>query len=99
VTTFTVTHRITLGLVTLGLVHVPQQMVEAIITLSIVFIAAEIIHTLRKVEGITSRAPWIVAFVFGLLHGFGFAGALKCDRLTVGTHSSGLAVLQHRCGS
>ncbi|MFS8063698.1 MAG: HupE/UreJ family protein [Luteimonas sp.] len=45
--------------------------------MSIVFVAAEIIHARRGAVGITERAPWIVAFVFGLLHGFGFAGALS----------------------
>lgn len=47
------------------------------IALSIVFVAAEIVHARRGVKGITARAPWVVAFVFGLLHGFGFAGALS----------------------
>jgi hydrogenase/urease accessory protein HupE len=77
VTAFTVAHSITLGLATLGFVHMPSPPVEAVIALSIVFVAAEIIHTRRGWEGITARAPWIVAFTFGLLHGFGFAGALS----------------------
>ena len=46
------------------------------IALSIVFVAAEILRARRGEEGLTARAPWIVAFTFGLLHGFGFAGAL-----------------------
>jgi hypothetical protein len=101
-------HSITLGLATLGFVRVPAAPVEAVIALSIVFVASEIprrplapsdereadglggapasgtasVHppTPRGGEGgaqsLTARAPWIVAFVFGLLHGFGFAGAL-----------------------
>ena len=77
VTAFTVAHSITLVLATLGFVHVPQGPVEAVIALSIVFVAAEIIHTRRGMPGITARAPWLVAFTFGLLHGFGFAGALS----------------------
>jgi hydrogenase/urease accessory protein HupE len=77
VTAFTVAHSITLALATLGFVHVPSKPVEATIALSIVFVAAEIIYLRRGREGITSRAPWIVAFTFGLLHGFGFAGALS----------------------
>jgi hydrogenase/urease accessory protein HupE len=77
VTAFTVAHSITLGLATLGFVHVPSAPVEAIIALSIVFVAAEIVHARRGVVGLTERAPWIVAFTFGLLHGFGFAGALS----------------------
>lgn len=77
ITAFTVAHSITLGLATLGFIHVPQPPIEAIIALSIVFVAAEIIHTRRGVTGITARAPWIVAFAFGLLHGLGFASALS----------------------
>ena len=77
ITAFTLAHSITLGLATLGFIHVPSQPVEALIALSIVMVAAEIIHTRRGIEGITARAPWIVAFSFGLLHGFGFAGALS----------------------
>jgi len=50
--------------------------VEAIIALSIVFVAAEVVHGHRGKPGLTARAPWVVAFAFGLLHGFGFAGAL-----------------------
>jgi HupE / UreJ protein len=46
------------------------------IALSIVSVAAEIVHGLRGNPGLTARAPWVVAFTFGLLHGFGFAGAL-----------------------
>jgi hydrogenase/urease accessory protein HupE len=76
VTAFTVAHSITLGLAALGFVHVPQAPVEAIIALSIVFVATEILHAQQGREGITARAPWLVAFTFGLLHGFGFAGAL-----------------------
>lgn len=77
VTAFTVAHSITLVAATLGLVHVPVAPVEAIIALSIVFVATEIVHSRRGRDGITARAPWIVAFIFGLLHGFGFAGALS----------------------
>jgi hydrogenase/urease accessory protein HupE len=77
VTAFTVAHSITLGLAALGFVHMPQAPVEAVIALSIVFIAAEIVHGHRGREGITAKSPWIVAFVFGLVHGFGFAGALS----------------------
>ena len=77
VTAFTVAHSITLALATLGFVHVPSAPVEAVIALSIVFVAAETIHAQKGREGITVRQPWIVAFAFGLLHGFGFAGALS----------------------
>jgi hydrogenase/urease accessory protein HupE len=76
VTAFTIAHSITLAAATLGLVHVPSKPVEAAIALSIVFVAAEIVHRLRGREGLTAQMPWIVAFTFGLLHGLGFAGAL-----------------------
>ena len=77
VTAFTVAHSITLGLAALGFVHVPQSPVEAVIALSIVFVAAEIVHGWQGREGIAAQAPWLIAFAFGLLHGFGFAGALS----------------------
>jgi hydrogenase/urease accessory protein HupE len=77
ITAFTVAHSITLAAATLGLVHVPTKPVEAVIALSIVFVAAEIVRGLRGHEGVTARLPWIVAFTFGLLHGLGFAGALS----------------------
>jgi hydrogenase/urease accessory protein HupE len=77
VTAFTVAHSITLAGATLGFVHVPQQPVEACIALSIVFVAAEIVHARQGWQGLTERWPWIVAFTFGLLHGFGFASALR----------------------
>jgi hydrogenase/urease accessory protein HupE len=74
VTAFTVAHSLSLAGATLGWVHVPQPPVEACIALSIVFVAAEI---LRRRTGLTAKFPWVVAFTFGLLHGFGFAGALS----------------------
>jgi hydrogenase/urease accessory protein HupE len=77
VTAFTVAHSITLALATLGYMHVPSAPVEAAIALSIVFVAAEIVHARQGREGLAARAPWLVAFAFGLLHGFGFAGALR----------------------
>jgi len=77
VTAFTVAHSITLALATLGFVHVPSKPVEATIALSIVFVASEIVHRREGRSGIATQSPWIVAFCFGLLHGFGFAGALN----------------------
>jgi hydrogenase/urease accessory protein HupE len=76
VTAFTVAHSITLAAATLGLVHVRPMPVEAVIALSIVFVATEIVHGEQGRIGLTERRPWIVAFTFGLLHGLGFAGAL-----------------------
>lgn len=76
VTAFTIAHSITLALATLGVIHVPGPPVEAIIALSIVFVASEIVQQQRGREGLASTRPWLVAFSFGLLHGLGFAGAL-----------------------
>jgi hydrogenase/urease accessory protein HupE len=77
ITAFTLAHSITLAASALGLVHVPQRAVEAMIALSIVFVAAEILNARKGRVGLAARAPWLVAFAFGLLHGFGFAGALS----------------------
>ena len=77
VTAFTVSHSITLTAATLGYVHVPQSPVEAVIALSIVFVACEIVRGYQGRSGLTARWPWIVALTFGLLHGLGFAGALS----------------------
>jgi hydrogenase/urease accessory protein HupE len=76
VTAFTLAHSITLAAATLGLVDVPGPPVEAAIALSIVLVAVEIVHARRGIPSLTARWPWLVAFCFGLLHGFGFAGAL-----------------------
>ncbi len=76
ITAFTVAHSITLGMATLGFVRVPPSAVEAVIALSIVFIAAELVYATRGAATLTTRYPWIAAFGFGLLHGLGFAGAL-----------------------
>ena len=76
ITAFTVAHSITLAAATLGIVEFPQAPVEAVIALSIVFVASEIIHSSRGRPGLTEQRPWVIAFTFGLLHGFGFAGAL-----------------------
>lgn len=84
VTAFTVSHSVTLTLATLGYVHVPPPPVEAVIALSIVFVAAEILRDRRGCAGLTARAPWIVAFAFGLMHGLGFAGGLSDIGLPAG---------------
>ncbi len=76
ITAFTLAHSVTLALATLGVVHIPGPPVEAVIALSIVFVAAETLHAQGGRPGLTARWPWVVAFTFGLLHGFGFAGAL-----------------------
>jgi len=79
ITAFTVAHSVTLAAATLDFVHVPSAPVEAIIALSIMFLATELARRYfnpSKELTLTERYPWVVAFVFGLLHGFGFAGAL-----------------------
>lgn len=76
ITAFTIAHSITLAMATLGFVNAPQAPVEAVIALSILFLSVELIKQKKGKSDITLQAPWIVAFIFCLLHGFGFAGAL-----------------------
>jgi hydrogenase/urease accessory protein HupE len=77
ITAFTVAHSMTLALATLGVVRVPGPPVEASIALSILLLASEIVHVQNGRPSLTAQWPWLVAFSFGLLHGFGFAGALQ----------------------
>jgi len=77
ITAFTVAHSITLALATLGWLHVPGPPVEAVIALSIVFLALEILRHKDGQLRLSEQYPWIVCFSFGLLHGLGFAGALS----------------------
>jgi hydrogenase/urease accessory protein HupE len=77
ITAFTIAHSITLALATLGFVHVPGPPVEAAIALSILLLAVELVQMDRGRTGLSARWPWLVAFSFGLLHGFGFASALS----------------------
>ncbi|MEI6533840.1 MAG: HupE/UreJ family protein [Verrucomicrobiaceae bacterium] len=90
VTAFTISHSLTLTAATLGWVHIPPPPVEAMIALSIVFVAAEIIRQQRGIVGITAKAPWVVAFCFGLMHGLGFAGGLSEAGLPAGHIPSAL---------
>lgn len=76
VTAFTIAHSITLALATFGYVSMPPPPVETLIALSIVLVAVEAVRLRRGQRSIATRWPWMVAFAFGLLHGFGFAGAL-----------------------
>jgi len=77
ITAFTVAHSITLALASLGVARIPQAPVEAVIALSLVFLAAEILRQQRGQGSWVERNPWGVSFVVGLLHGLGFAGALR----------------------
>lgn len=76
ITSFTIAHSITLALATLGVMQAPGPPIEAAIALSILLLACEIVRLQRGEVSLTARRPWVVAFSFGLLHGFGFAGAL-----------------------
>jgi hydrogenase/urease accessory protein HupE len=76
VTAFTLAHSLTLGAAVLGYVPVDRAPVEAAIALSIVLLAREIVMGHRGSVHLVHRQPWMVAFIFGLLHGLGFAGAL-----------------------
>jgi hypothetical protein len=77
VTAFTLAHSLTLAGVTFGWLTLPSAPVEAAIALSIAFVAAEIIRAKAGRPGLMQRWPWLASFGFGLLHGFGFAGALR----------------------
>jgi hydrogenase/urease accessory protein HupE len=76
VTAFTVAHSITLAIATLGYAEAPVLPLNAAIALSILFLGPEIVRCWRGETSFTIRHPWVVAFAFGLLHGFGFASAL-----------------------
>ena len=76
VTAFTVAHSITLAVATLGYANAPALPLNAAIALSILFLGPEIVRVWRGETSFTIRHPWVVAFAFGLLHGFGFATAM-----------------------
>ena len=76
ITSFTVAHSVTLAVATLGWASAPLPPLNAAIALSILFLGPEIVRTWRGESSFTIRHPWVVAFAFGLLHGFGFASGL-----------------------
>lgn len=76
ISAFTLAHTITLALAVLGVVRVPSAPVEAMIAVSIVLVAVEVLRPPDAPSTLTQRKPWLVAFLFGLMHGLGFAGAL-----------------------
>lgn len=96
ITAFTAAHSITLALASLGFVHVPPGPTEAVIALSIVFMAVEIIHIRQGKFSFTEQSPWIVAMIFGLFHGLGFAGALS--EVGLPQHEIPLALLMFNVG-
>ena len=76
ITAFTVAHSITLAIATLGLASPPAAPLNAAIALSILFLGPEVVRRWRGETSLTIQHPWVVAFVFGLIHGFGFASTL-----------------------
>jgi hydrogenase/urease accessory protein HupE len=76
ITSFTLAHSLTLAAATLGLARAPVAPIEAAIAMSILFLGPEIVRHQRGGTSLTIRHPWVVAFIFGLLHGFGFASGL-----------------------
>ncbi|MBR1148108.1 HupE/UreJ family protein [Bradyrhizobium sp. AUGA SZCCT0431] len=96
VTAFTIAHSITLAAAALGFVNVPGPPLEATIALSIMLVAIEILNARRGKPSLTARLPWLVAFSFGLLHGFGFAGALA--EVGLPQHSIAVALLFFNIG-
>ena len=96
ITAFTIAHSLTLALATLGVVNVPSAPTEAIISLSIVFLACEIIRKHAGETVLTERYPWVVALFFGLFHGLGFAGALSA--VGVPQHEVPVALLMFNVG-
>ncbi|HEV8508540.1 MAG TPA: HupE/UreJ family protein [Chitinophagaceae bacterium] len=77
ITAFTIAHSITLALATMHIVKVSSAFTEAAIALSIVFLGIELVHHYQGKNGLAFKFPWLVSFVFGLLHGLGFASALS----------------------
>jgi len=77
ITAFTLAHTITLMLASLDLIHLSSKAVEATIALSIIFVAAEIVYAMRGKIHLSKKYPWLIAFGFGLIHGLGFASAIK----------------------
>jgi hypothetical protein len=76
ITSFTIAHSITLAIATLGYAQAPVDALNVLIAMSILFLGPEIVRRVRGQRSLTIDHPWIVAFAFGLLHGFGFASGL-----------------------
>jgi hypothetical protein len=96
ITSFTLAHSITLGIATLGYASVPLLPLNVVIALSILFLGPEIVRSWRGGTSLTIRHPWVVAFAFGLLHGFGFATGLT--NLGLREAEIPLALLLFNCG-
>ena len=76
ITSFTIAHSLTLAIATLGYATAPVELLNVLIAMSILFLGPEIIRRQQGQTSLTIRHPWVVAFAFGLLHGFGFASGL-----------------------
>ncbi|WP_374335019.1 HupE/UreJ family protein [Methyloversatilis sp.] len=96
ITAFTVAHSITLAAATFGVLNVAAAPLNASIALSILFLGLEVARTWRGQSSFTIRHPWLVAFAFGLLHGFGFASGLA--RLGLPEGEIPLALLMFNIG-
>jgi hypothetical protein len=90
VTAFTAAHSLTLALAALGFVRFPSAIIEALVALSIVFVACELARPADAPQTLTRRHPWLIAFAFGLLHGLAFAGALSQVGLPPGAEPQAL---------
>ena len=96
ITSFTLAHSITLAVATLGYASTPLPPLNAAIALSILFLGPEIVTAYRGQSSFTIRHPWVVAFAFGLLHGFGFASGL--DTIGMVGYELGEALLSFNIG-
>jgi hypothetical protein len=96
ITAFTLAHSITLALSVAGQLRLPAGLVDALVALSIVFLAVENVYQWRGTSTLAARYPWIISFGFGLVHGLGFAGALNSLGLPDGEIPAALAFFN--CG-
>jgi hypothetical protein len=96
ITAFTVAHSLTLAAAALGFVHVNPSVIEALVAFSIVFVALELVRAYRGQFGLTAQIPWLIAFTFGLLHGFAFAGSLA--QIGLPEHNIPLSLLLFNIG-
>jgi hypothetical protein len=96
ITAFTVAHSLTLAAAALGFVHVNPSVIEALVAFSIVFVALELVRAYRGQFGLTAQIPWLIAFTFGLLHGFAFAGSLA--QIGLPEHNIPLSLLLFNVG-
>ena len=96
ITAFTVAHSLTLAAAALKWVHVNPSVIEALVAFSIVFVALELVRAYRGQFGLTAQYPWVIAFTFGLLHGFAFAGSLA--QIGLPEHNIPLSLLLFNVG-